>query len=78
MKRKLAVALATAFGVAAIAAPAAPAGPTKTCIEEGKNKNWVTITEQHTGCPSNPAPHPDEDVANENGGGQRPPGQQPA
>ena len=77
IKRKLTLLPAAALTVAALAAPAAYGGPTKTCIEEGKNKNWTVVVEQHTGCPSDPAPHPDEDVAVNNGGGNKPPGQQP-
>lgn len=50
MRAKTAAAL-TVMGVLGLASPAAGA-PTKTCVEEGKNKNFTNVSTQTSACNS--------------------------
>ena len=76
-KAKLAVPVALATGaLLGSSMHSAGADSTKTCPEQGKNKNFTVTVEQTSACPS-ASTNKQETVAVSNGGGNRPGGQQP-
>jgi hypothetical protein len=78
MRRKLGAVVAV-LGIGGVLAISAGAGAdsTKTCTEQGKNKNWTVTVVQQSACPSNPPGNPGTTTAVVNGGGNTPNGQQP-
>ena len=76
MGRKVKVIVPVLLAMGAVAVPSANGASTKTCIEEGKNKNWTETVEQRSACPS-ASNNNEETVAVTNGGGHQPGGQQP-
>jgi ABC-type oligopeptide transport system substrate-binding subunit len=76
MQKYRRVALAAALAGALALPASASADPTKTCFEEGKNKNFTNTVEQTSACPS-ASDKNQETVAVTNKGGNQPGGQQP-